>query len=174
MSNTRLLRTHFYSCNCYLLAGFTTECVLLGRGMLDISPFPSAIAYEALFNYRPQQSCGKVIFSEAYVKDSVHRGVSASVHARIHTHPWAPPPPSRHLPLGRHPPPSRRLLLRTVRILLECILVHKKNFLFITMTVFSTFQPIKHVLTICSNCTKICAKNIYVSYCNSSTKICDC
>ena len=30
-------------------------------------------------------------------------------------------------PLGsRHPPPSRRLLLRTVRILLECILVYFK------------------------------------------------
>ena len=42
-------------------------------------------------------------------------------------------PPSRY-PLGRHPPgqappPSRRLLLRTVRILLECILVFKFCFL---------------------------------------------
>ena len=43
------------------------------------------------------------------------------------------PRPGRHLPPGKHPPlgkhspgrhpPSRRLLLRTVRILLECILV---------------------------------------------------
>ena len=39
-----------------------------------------------------------------------------------------PPPRSRHPPGSRHPtwsrhPPSRRLLLRMVRILLECILV---------------------------------------------------
>ena len=43
-----------------------------------------------------QWSCGKVIFSQVCVKNSVHRGVSASVHAGIH-------PPGRH-PLGRHPP----------------------------------------------------------------------
>ena len=33
--------------------------------------------------------------------------------------------PPADTPLGRHPPPSRRLLLRTVRILLECILATK-------------------------------------------------
>ena len=50
--------------------------------------------------YRPQRSCGKVIFSQACVKNSVHGGgVSAPVHAGIHTHPRAdnprqtPPPP---------------------------------------------------------------------------------
>ena len=66
-------------------------------------------------------------------------GVSASVHAGIHT-PWTDnprqtPPPGRHplarhppgqTPLGRHPPgktpPSRSLLLQMVHILLECIL----------------------------------------------------
>ena len=42
------------------------------------------------------------------------RGGSASVHAEI---PPPPPPGSRH-------PPCRRLLLRMVRILLECILVY--------------------------------------------------
>ena len=48
--------------------------------------------------YRPQRSCGKVIFSQVCVKNSVHRGrVSASVHAGIHG-----PPPGRH-PMGRHP-----------------------------------------------------------------------
>ena len=31
--------------------------------------------------YRPQRSCGKVIFSQACVKNSVHRGVSLSQHA---------------------------------------------------------------------------------------------
>ena len=42
-----------------------------------------------------------------------------------HPHPQdqTTPPGSRH-----HPPPSRRLLLRTVRILLECILVLEKMF----------------------------------------------
>ena len=45
------------------------------------------------------------------------------------TPPWSDPPQAdtpcvRQTPLGRHPrPPSRRLLQRTVRILLECILV---------------------------------------------------
>ena len=39
-----------------------------------------------------QPSCGKVIFSQACVKNSVHRGVSDSVHAGKH-------------PMGRHLPP---------------------------------------------------------------------
>ena len=47
-----------------------------------------------------KRSCGKVMFSQACVKNSVHReGVSARHH------------------------PSRRLLQRTARILLQCILV---------------------------------------------------
>ena len=69
--------------------------------------------------YRPQRSCGKVIIFTSVCQEFCPRGwgwVSASVHAGIH-------PPGRHPP-GRHPPPnSRRLLQRTVRILLECILV---------------------------------------------------
>ena len=69
------------------------------------------------------------MFLHLSVSQSVYRGVSASVHAGIHP-----------LPLGRHPPladtshgqtvilrqqtpPCRRLLQRTLRILLECILV---------------------------------------------------
>ena len=47
--------------------------------------------------YRPRRSWGKVIFSETCVKNSVHRGVSASFHAGIH------PPGTR----GRHPPRTR-------------------------------------------------------------------
>ena len=105
-----------------------------------------------LTNYRPQRSCGKVIFSQESVSHSVHRmGVSASVHAGIHT-PWeAHPPPEAHPP-GSTPPGSTtppqgsthprkhtssreahilpweahalpRSLQRTVRILLECFLV---------------------------------------------------
>ena len=74
---------------------------------------------------------GKVIFSEACVKNSVRRGGgSASVHA------WITPEPGRHprtrqAPPGtRHPPPApeQRMLgdtvnERAVRILLKCILV---------------------------------------------------
>ena len=68
--------------------------------------------------YRPQTKLRKGnVFTP--VCHSVHRG-SAPVRAGIH-------PPETHT-LGRHrpghpPPPGRRLLLRTVRILLECILV---------------------------------------------------
>ena len=52
------------------------------------------------------------------------QGVSGPVHAGIHT-PWADTPlgrpPPGQTPPPRQTPPSRRLLLRTVRILLECI-----------------------------------------------------
>ena len=43
--------------------------------------------------YRPQRSWGKVIFSVACVKNSVHRGRSAALHAGMHTPP--PPPPDQ-------------------------------------------------------------------------------
>ena len=66
---------------------------------------------------------GKVIFSEAYVKNSVHRwGVVLSRHALQQ---------GGMLPGGGVPGPGgsaprgRRLLLRAVCILLECILVKK-------------------------------------------------
>ena len=98
--------------------------------------------------YRPQRSWGKVIFSEACVKNSAHTqgggwgvwsrggwspgphpggklrglaGGSPGPHlGHLQAHTWEVYP-SMHW--GRHPP-SRRLLLRAVRILLECILVH--------------------------------------------------
>ena len=69
----------------------------------------------------------------ACVKNSVRGvGVSASVHAGIQPPRQTPPPwADTHPPLGRHPPgqttPPRRLLLRTVRILMECILVEKNS-----------------------------------------------
>ena len=57
--------------------------------------------------YRPQRSWAKVIFSQACVKNSVHGGGSASVHAGIQP-PGADPPGSRHpqeqTPQSRHPP----------------------------------------------------------------------
>ena len=98
--------------------------------------------------YRPQRSYGDVIFSQASVSHSVHRGgCLADTLPRQTTHRQTPPadihpdrhpqadthrrhPPGRHTPPadtpppGRHTPPGRRLLLRTVRILLECILVY--------------------------------------------------
>ena len=89
-----------------------------------------------MLNYRPQHSSGKVMFSQACVKNSVHwKGLSASVHAGMHT-PRADSPLVRHPPWsdtpGQTPPwlentPSRaetpqRSLQRTVCILLECIL----------------------------------------------------
>ena len=99
--------------------------------------------------YCPQRSWGKVIFSEACVKNSVHKGGgSGSVQAgppqpRADTPPWeqTPPPgadtpsppsweqtPDTPLIRSRHPPEQCMLgdtgNKRAVRILLECILVH--------------------------------------------------
>ena len=54
-------------------------------------------------NYRPQRSWAKVIFSQACVKNSVHGGVSASVHAWIYP-PGTRPPQTRAPPRTRHPP----------------------------------------------------------------------
>ena len=89
---------------------------------------------------RPQRSSEGYVFTPVY--RSVHRGGSASVHAgirlppptRSRQAPWeqALPPRKQALPLlgAGHPQsplrsrsPSRRLLQRTPRILLECILV---------------------------------------------------
>ena len=48
---------------------------------------------------------GKVIFSQASVSHSVHRGmVSASMHAGIHPPKVTPPTPPSTYPLGRYPP----------------------------------------------------------------------
>ena len=87
------------------------------------------------YYYRPQRSCGKVMFLHLSVSHSVHRVCVGQ------------PPSGRHIPactgadgpLGRHIPactgadisqyalwqtlPPRRPLQRTVRILMECILV---------------------------------------------------
>ena len=100
--------------------------------------------------YRPQCSCGKVIFSQAPAILSI--GTPPGRHPPMGRHPPGRHPPCtdtplgrhtsliRHPPLpGRHPPsqsppgqtlppradtPSRRLLQRTVRILLEWIPVY--------------------------------------------------
>ena len=75
-----------------------------------------------------KRRCGKVMFSQACVKNSVQGGICPQ---QLDT-PWANTPPrtdtpranvpSANTPTGRHHP-SRRLLQRMVRILLECILV---------------------------------------------------
>ena len=88
---------------------------------------------------RPQRSCEGYVFTPVY--RSVHGGVclSACWDTSPPTHkeqatPWEyalPPPGAGTSPPGSRPPPtplrsrspSRRLLLRTARILLECILV---------------------------------------------------
>ena len=77
--------------------------------------------------YRPQRGSGKVMFSQASVSHSVHRGQGGV----WQTPPRAdipPPLPSRHIPGQTHPradTPShiRQPLQRTVRILRQCILV---------------------------------------------------
>ena len=67
-----------------------------------------------LFYYRPQRSSGKVMFLHLYV--ILFTGGGGVVWQTLH--------PSRH-PLAGHP--QRRPLQRTVRILLECILVEKSK-----------------------------------------------
>ena len=65
--------------------------------------------------YRPQRSCGKVMFLHLSVSHSVHEGVSASVHAGIHppgrytrsrytplVHPRQVHPPARDTPWQKH------------------------------------------------------------------------
>ena len=62
--------------------------------------------------YRPQQCCGKVMFSQACVKNSVHKGGVYPTHAPQGTHalghacpPVACTPPGKHAPWHAHTPP---------------------------------------------------------------------
>ena len=74
-----------------------------------------SLLFQCFFYYRPQRSREGYVFTPV-CQSFFSRGGSASVHAGI--------------PHGTRPPqPNRRLLLRTVRILLKCILVFV-NFLF--------------------------------------------
>ena len=58
-----------------------------------------------LYIYRPQRSWGKVMFSVACVKNSVHRGVSDPLHAGIPPQTlWDQTPPTTRPPLGQDPP----------------------------------------------------------------------
>ena len=80
-----------------------------------VSSLPKS--HQCFFTVR-NRSCGKVMFSRA--------SVILSTGGRC-TPPWADTPsPDRQTPtLGRHPLPPRRPLQRTLRILLECILVSR-------------------------------------------------
>ena len=52
-------------------------------------------------SYRPQHSCGKIMFSEVCVKNSVHRGVCISACTGADTPPPSNTPRCKH-PLVRH------------------------------------------------------------------------
>ena len=67
------------------------------------------------YNYHPQRSCRKAMFSQACVKNSVHREGVCPIAC------WDTHPPGRHTPLSRHP--LQQQLQSTVRILLVCIIV---------------------------------------------------
>ena len=75
------------------------------------------------FFYRPQRSCEGYVFTT--VCHSVHRGGLTQYMLGYHTPPGTRHPQGPDTPRNQAPPPpaSRRLLLRTVRILLECNLV---------------------------------------------------
>ena len=88
-------------------------------------------------NYRPQRSCGKVMFLHLSVILST--GVSAPVNAGIHTPPGRHPPSQTHTPSpcqtptrsdtpGHTIPPGQTcwdtVSKRALRILLECTLVY--------------------------------------------------
>ena len=102
-----------------------------GRHRLGRHPPPeTATTVDGVHScYRPQRSCGKVIFSQASVSHSVHRGGCLSqcllgytpplgrytpwqVHPPWQVPPWAGTPPSRYTPWqvyppGRYTPPGR-------------------------------------------------------------------
>ena len=94
-----------------------------GRGgcwWIAVAIAPTKMGTRPIFAVR-KRSCGKVMFLHLSVSHSVHRGGGVCPSAC-----WDTPPGTRgrHPPLGRLPPFSRRLLLRTIHILLECILVN--------------------------------------------------
>ena len=68
-----------------------------------------------MYIYRPQRSCGKVIFSQASVSHSVHRGGGVSQHTLGQTPPWTDIPPGETPPalcmLGYIPLPSAQCML---------------------------------------------------------------
>ena len=87
---------------------------------------------EVRYNYRPQRSWGKLIFSVTCVKNSVHRGglphCMLGYHRPVSRHPRDQTPPRPDTPPGpdtllRPDPPGDTGNKRAVRLLLECNLV---------------------------------------------------
>ena len=80
-----------------------------------------AVSYiDSTHFYRPQRSCGKVIFSQVCVKNSVHREGGACMAGGVcgRRYAW-----QGGMCGGGHAWQEKRQLQRTVCILLECILV---------------------------------------------------
>ena len=103
-------------------------------------------------------SCGKVMFSQAYVKNSIHRGVYVypSMPCQVtHAPPWAHTPPAGHTgPLGMHalPPKILRDMVneQAVRILLEChpcSLLYKEMLLLYTVNWIQIPKLQSHAIT---------------------------
>ena len=100
LSKPETTKTRWRLCSSHQVSIYIRISTLLSQydkrlcQIIKVEPYSNAV-----YHYRPQRSCGKVMFS--------HLPVSHS---------------SGQTPLSP-PPPRRRLLQRTVRILLECILV---------------------------------------------------
>ena len=115
-----------------------------------------------------KRSCGKVVFSQACVQNSVGGGGGALPWTDRQTSPLGKHPlPAADTPLSAHPhqsrlhplgrPPFRRPLQRTVCILLECVLVnyvycgkcHRGSLNVLTCsTIQLANQPTNHIVTI--------------------------
>ena len=125
------------STGCSTQGGGTIYCfpaiITSSQGGCAMSYFPGLITYTQwnyynghLTFYRPQTKLRKgYVFTS--VCHSVHWGGCLPQCMLEYTHPQADTPTGQTPPFGRHPPgqtrPTRYLLQRTVRILLECILV---------------------------------------------------
>ena len=98
--------------------------------------------YKQLDFYRPQGSCGMVMFLHVSVILSTGGRLADPLgrppHPWADTLPWANTPPG-----GRHPPSPGRPLQRVVRILLECILVFCK---FVYYSIKKTVQRFCYTL----------------------------
>ena len=102
----------------WLCSGFALYKLLSHRCLIGLKP---------IFTVR-NSSCGKVMFSQACVRNSVHGGGRCTLIGQTHLL-WTHTPSLADTPFTHtHPntPPDRRPrwpLQRMVRILLECILV---------------------------------------------------
>ena len=127
--------------------------------------------------YRPQRSCGKVMFLHLSVILFTGGWVSGRHPPPRQTLPLlgrhpprqTPPPradtnpPGRHLPLGGHPSPSRRPLQRTVRILLECTIASFNVFSSLLFKYIELHRyllkrkPLFHTQRVSVRCTEHCS-----------------